>query len=273
LVFIAYINLAHRTDRRARMETQLGRLGRRAQRIEALTPADIDPALLDRHTNRRYLEHVTPTELSCALSHHKALRAFLASGETQALILEDDAILSADVPDLLAQPLAGFDILRLETYFDPQHHFKGDRASIGRYALERIGCRCAGAAAYIVTRRAAEAILSEPQALSRPFDFVLFYPFRQPGRRLRTMQLVPALAVQEDRLHGTPYAGDVQQQADSRPAKPAHLRLPHAVGHFWLTDISINIEKTVNRLTGRTDRKIVPVAPDIAATTEMTTKP
>jgi glycosyl transferase, family 25 len=273
LVFIAYINLAHRTDRRARMETQLGRLGLRAACIDALTSADIDPTLLDRHTSRRRLEHVTPTELACALSHHKAIRAFLASGETHGLILEDDVILSAQVPELLSRPLDGFDILRLETYFDPQHHSKADRATIGRFAIEPIGCRCAGAAAYIVTRQAAEAVLSEPSALSRPFDFVLFYPFRKPGRHLRTLQLVPALAVQEDRLHGTPYAGDVQQQVDNRTPKPGHLRLPHAIGHFWLTDISINIEKTFNRVTGRTDRKIVPVAPDIAATMEFTTRP
>lgn len=245
------------------MEAQLRQLGLAAQRIEAVTPDDINSTLLDRHTSRRHVEHATPTELSCTLSHHKALIAFLASDETHALVLEDDVILSRTVPDLLARPLPDFDILRLETYFDPQHHFLKRTMTFGQWEAVPIGCRCAGAAAYIIGRHAAQAVLEAERARSRPYDFVIFYPFRLPGRRLQVLQLKPALAVQDDRLNGTPYAGDVQKQAERRAAKPHHLRAAHALAYFWLSDVSINIEKTVNRLLRRTTREIVPLAADI----------
>ncbi|WP_321968700.1 glycosyltransferase family 25 protein [Paraburkholderia tropica] len=39
---------------------------------------------------------ITPSELGCALSHKKAYEALLRTGESHALILEDDVILDAD---------------------------------------------------------------------------------------------------------------------------------------------------------------------------------
>jgi len=261
LVFIAYINLARRTDRRAQMEAQFARLGLVAERIEAVTPADIAPDLAERHTSRRHVEHVRLTELSCTLSHHAALRAFLASGEEYALALEDDVVLSPSVKALLETPLHGFDILRLETFFDPQHHFRKGTVALGPFKLHRIASRCAGTAAYIVNRRAAAAILAAEDARSRPYDFVLFFPFRPPGSDLHAMQLIPALAAQEQRLQQNAYDGDVQTK-DDRPPKPQHLAALHGLVEFWLSDLQINLVKTVNRALGRTRREIVPASLD-----------
>lgn len=260
MVFVAYINLARRTDRRAKMETQLAALNLTARRIEAVTPADIPSELVERHTSRRHVEHVHLSELSCSLSHHAALRAFLASGEDFGLILEDDVVLSSSVKDLIQTPLAGFDVLRLETFFDHQHHFRSESITLGSFGLHRIASRCAGTAAYIVNRHAAVAILDATHALSRSFDFVLFFPFRRPGSRLKTMQVIPALAAQEHRLTPRDYDGDIQQRQDDRPPKPAHLTIPHGLMQFWLSDFEINLVKTVNRFLGRTRREVVPMA-------------
>ncbi|KKB78381.1 hypothetical protein VW35_12180 [Devosia soli] len=262
MVFIAYINLARRTDRRATMEAQFDRLGLDAERIEAITPADIPPALIERHTSRRHVEHVRLTELSCTLSHHKALKAFLATEENHALILEDDVVLAPAVKSLIATDLAGFDILRLETFFDPQHHFRSGAVAICPFKLHRIASRCAGTAAYIVNRHAASDILRHEAARSRSYDFVLFFPFRPPGSRLAAMQVIPALAAQDHRLQPEAYASDIQQAADTRPPKPAHLRPFHAIAEFWLSDLSINLVKTANRALGRTRREVVPVSLD-----------
>ncbi|MBJ7578734.1 glycosyltransferase family 25 protein [Devosia sp. MC532] len=254
---IYYINLDHRTDRREAMERKLAALGLPATRIQAVTPAGIAADLVVGHTNLANVEHVRITELACALSHHRALEAFLATNDTYALILEDDVLLSNAVADLLQTPLSGFDILRLETYLDPQHFFSTKPLQLGAFEAHEIASRCAGAAAYIVNRDAARAILAERSALSRPYDFVLFFPFRKPGTALRAMQLVPALAIQEDRFFGTPYEGDVQLRTGKMGMKPRHLAVPHAIAYFWLSDAQINLIKFWRRLWGKTRRAFV----------------
>ena len=57
-----YINLARRTDRRASMDAQLARLGIDAERIEAVTPADISVGDLHLYTGLHNADHVTPPE-------------------------------------------------------------------------------------------------------------------------------------------------------------------------------------------------------------------
>lgn len=244
------------------METQLRVLGLDAQRIEAVTPDDIAAELLDRHTSRRHLEHVKATELACSLSHLAAYRAFLASGEDFGLILEDDVVLGAAVTDILAAPLAGLDLIRLETYLAPQHHWPMPARRIGQFALHLVDSQCKGAAAYIISRKAAESLLAAPSALSRQFDLMLFDPFRQPGARFKTVQLIPALAIQDDRLDGVAYESDIQKKADPRPSKPAALVPLHGLLEFWLREIWMGLPKTFNHLSGRTRREIVPAAID-----------
>ena len=239
------------------MEAQLSNLNISALRIEAVSPADIDPELVDRYTHRRHLEHVRITELSCTLSHHAALNAFLLSGEDHGLILEDDVVLASSVKKLISGPLDGFDILRLETHLDPQHHFKRKTRSLGSFTLYHIASRCAGTAAYIVTRHAARAILDAEASRSRSYDFVLFFPFRNPGKNLQVMQIIPALAAQDETLKPSAYQGDIQHHDGNTTTKPSHLIIPHAIFHFWLTDLHINTVKTINRLLGRTRREVV----------------
>jgi GR25 family glycosyltransferase involved in LPS biosynthesis len=263
-----YINLDRRTDRRAAMERKLSALGLSATRISAIAPADITPDLIGAYTNLAHVEHVRLTELACSLSHHRALEAFLATNDEHALILEDDVLLSGTVTDLVKAPLSGFDILRLETYLDPQHIFTTAPHKLGAFEAYEIASRCAGAAAYIVNRHAAKAILAQPSALSRPYDFVLFFPFRLPGRALRALQLVPALAIQEDRFFGTPYQGDVQVNTGKTGTKPRHLIVPHALAYFWLSDAHINLVKTWRRLWGKTRR--VFVQPDASVARQTT---
>jgi glycosyl transferase, family 25 len=65
-----YINLGRRTDRRAEMEAELGRLGLAAERFEAIA--------------RR------PGIVGCGLSHLEVLRSARARGLPNVLVLEDD---------------------------------------------------------------------------------------------------------------------------------------------------------------------------------------
>ncbi len=54
-----------------------------------------------RRFARRFLFRPPPGQIGCYLSHFKAYRALLDSGDESALILEDDAELSSELPDCL----------------------------------------------------------------------------------------------------------------------------------------------------------------------------
>ena len=77
---VFYINLAHRTDRRASIEEQckkVGLLSEKVVRIDAIKR--------------------TPGTLGCIMSHIKTMETFLANPEQKvALVLEDDFIFNAE---------------------------------------------------------------------------------------------------------------------------------------------------------------------------------
>lgn len=86
-----WINLDASTDRRARMQAQLQRLGLPAlQRLPAVDGQAMPPPPGCR---------ITPAEMGCLLSHLQALHALPAG--TAGLVLEDDVDLSADLPSVL----------------------------------------------------------------------------------------------------------------------------------------------------------------------------
>ena len=75
---VYYINLDHRTDRRAHIERQLNSIGLVSQRI---------PAVYDK----------TRGILGCGKSHVRAVETFLKSGATYGIILEDDFTFAGDL--------------------------------------------------------------------------------------------------------------------------------------------------------------------------------
>ena len=257
-----YINLARRTDRRASMDAQLNRLGIDAERIEAVTPADLTPEQRARYCDRQKLRWSTLPELSCSLSHHAALRTFLATGESHALILEDDVILGPGLPGFLAKSMPDCDVLHVETFASPQHLSAQAQAEIGGYSLFDVHGWVWGAAAYVVNRQAAETLLADSDALAVPFDRVIFNRYRGPGAGLRTWQLDPALAIQENRLHGTAPISDIGQVTTIPNEKPFPNNLLHGMASWWETEIAMGVPKTLNQALGRTTRRVVPFAGD-----------
>ena len=253
-----YINLARRTDRRARMEQLLAERGIAADRIEAITPADLSDEQIQRYTAIGNLHNVTPAELSCSLSHHLALRRFLESGDTHALIMEDDIVISKQVPALLKAIPPQCDILRLETFMKTQHTWVKPDCQIGPFTLHRVDSICYGTAAYVVSRRAALALVEHQQSLAFPYDHVLCNPYRLPCSRLKILQVNPAVARQMDRDPAGLYTSDVQVRAGTVPAKPFPVSMLHGMVEFWQREIRMGIPKTLRQLLGHTRRGIVP---------------
>lgn len=206
------INLARRTDRRAAMARQLNRLGLSFEAISAVDAEYVNESWLARYfTPSGPLGSLPKGDRCCSLSHRKAWQAFLASDEDFAVILEDDIILDASASKLLNDPSwlpEGVDLMKLE-HFGPesQRILVGPRQKIGRaHSVAPILSRHTGAAAYIISRSAAEQLL----ALERwnvPVDHLLFNANVSPqAAALKPYQLLPAIARQE-----SSFTSDIRQ--------------------------------------------------------------
>jgi glycosyl transferase family 25 len=209
------INLARRKDRLKIMSAQLSGMGLSFERVPALDASEISDAWLTRHFERNGpLGPIPKGDQCCSLSHRRAWSTFLASGERYAVILEDDVLLDDAATDFVRHSdwfPSGLDLLKLE-HFGPE----GQRVLVGEPVGVRAGRRIArihsrhtGAAAYVISRDAAKALLASDAKWSVPVDHLLFNPnVSDVAVRLQPYQLLPAIARQKSSLGG---ASDIRQ--------------------------------------------------------------
>jgi glycosyl transferase family 25 len=98
------INLPRSTERREHINSELASLGLEPVYVDA-----VDGRALSEEDLREYVDPRArsdspgwlgrPTVIGCSLSHRNAWKEILDRGERSALVLEDDAILSADFGD------------------------------------------------------------------------------------------------------------------------------------------------------------------------------
>jgi len=229
---VFYINLAHRIDRRAFMEAQFQELGLKATRVEAVTPEEVSSADRAAYCHPRRPNWLGIGECACALSHLRAMQLLLESGETYALILEDDVRLSARLPAFLAaleRAISDFDLLRIETCEKRVRVRSIDEPIAGVEIVEFVGYD-SGAAGYVVSRRGAERVLQNRRSRERPIDQALFDSNAPMARVLVVRQTVPGLCVQSrmEAAAATELVSDLGN-GDARPAAEA----PWIWRHRW----------------------------------------
>lgn len=203
------INLDRRPDRWALMSDQLSRLGIEPERIPG-----VDARLLAAQEEWEGRTNHNPPfwriNLGAAagmLGHAKAMTALLRSDAPAALILEDDAELASDVGGLLESTdwwPVGAKAVRLEEHFPsgrkwrqiaPLWHSSGKTP--GGRELRRLERWCSGSAAYLVSREGARIALAAFSDPTETVDHTLFdLRVSSTARRLRTVQVVPAMARQ-----------------------------------------------------------------------------
>jgi len=168
------INLDSATDRWAFIQESFAR----SQLVLCRVPA-IDRTAI-KLPDARYSEKLyrwfhgrTPNvrELSCYLSHLKAIEAFLATDEEHALIGEDDLVLRPDFDAALEaamQYARSWNILRVTGLS------RGRPAPLVRLCGDYSLCvslgRLKGAGAYVIDRAAAAAFLDQLLPMRLPFD-------------------------------------------------------------------------------------------------------
>ncbi len=230
-----YINLDARPDRRSAMETELARVGLAATRIRAVTTRDLAEGRYDDRIERYSVAlRISAEELACAISHRAAIRDAFSNPATEvALILEDDVVLSDQLPAFLENlQLSGttWDALRVETHnFRTRVGEKLDAGDLPASVYQVQGYDC-GAAAYLVSRRGAAKILAKPVSLSIPHDDRIFNPLLRAYPSLVRLQAVPALAIQRHRLADGQVVNapdsDIQTGRQTNSIRDSELRRP-----------------------------------------------
>lgn len=209
------INLARRPDRLRKMTQQLDALGISFRRIDALDAKNTSDAELVRHFRDDGPLGIIPKgDKCCALSHALAWRALAESDDSFGLILEDDVAIDASAAPLLRRSdwiPPDVDLVKIERYGPPgQRVLIDERVAVGNGRnIGRLRSRHTGAAAYILSRRTANALLSSMETWTLPVDHLLFNPNNSPvANALRPHQMIPAIAHQSQLLGGCTDIGE-----------------------------------------------------------------
>lgn len=232
-IAICYINVANRTDRRDYIERHLSELGLAGQRIDAVTPADIDASLLERHCGQQAAFALTPTELACAMSHVRCWQT-----DTWTLVLEDDAVLSRRLPGFLRafcdDTPPNVDLLQLQAHLLRRTRVLPPSRDIAGIQLRRFRSNAFGGACYLLSPHGARYLLQRSDLLARPIDSTLFDPTHGPSRKLRSMIADPALAVQLVHVAPDTQAARSDLSKERRSMRrPLFLDPVNAIDHLW----------------------------------------
>lgn len=174
-------------------------------------------------------------EFACLQSHRKAWMQFLSTSDKFSLILEDDIILSerftAYNDDSWIPP--GIDIVRLETF---RQMIKIDREVTRRIEgrrLNRLRGSFMGAGAYILSRTSAALLLKTTSNPVHPVDVEMFSTDSTFFHTAVILQMIPAPAIQGDKLEVVRTEGwaqsSLRSERQSRVAKPPE----HAPAIVW----------------------------------------
>jgi glycosyl transferase family 25 len=200
---IYLINLERRPDRLDVMTARAQGLNLALERVEAVDAAAAEPDDLDRwFEDGGPLGEIPRGDKACLLSHRLAWERFLATGTSHAVFLEDDVVLSKSAGDLLRDDswIPGHvAVVKLEHYGPEGQRvlLTGLRPVKDGFQLGRMLSRHTGAAAYILSRRAAEFLLCQPR-FDLAVDHLLFNPNNSAlFAALNPAQLLPAIARQE----------------------------------------------------------------------------
>jgi glycosyl transferase, family 25 len=144
----------------------------------------------------RFRRDIGPAEVGCTLSHKLALETFLASNEETALILEDDAVVPANLGDAIALLVdwlpRDWGVLKVGGIGGVRGRLLQETA-VGKIVETHATTVCAHA--YVVSRQGASQLLRRILPIRFPYDIYLRDTHVHGAR---TFEVVPTLVVQED---------------------------------------------------------------------------
>lgn len=197
-VFI--INLKRSTERLAFQQQQFDKLGLSFDRIDAVSTAEISEQQYQTLAFG-WQRPLRPVELACFLSHQAAWQKVLDTNQP-ALILEDDAVLSHQLPKLLAEleqkNLQDVDLINFEVRSRKKIMAQTAFMSLasGHTALYALYQDRTGAAGYLLYPSGAKKLLDRlKQSAPAIADGFIFSCYE-----LNAFQAEPAAIIQEDQM-------------------------------------------------------------------------
>jgi glycosyl transferase, family 25 len=195
------VNLARSVDRRTHMTAELKKTGLDYEFITAVEGRDLDlgdPDIVD--PSLPAWTKTLATTAGAALSHLIAFRKIIEEGLDEALVLEDDVILPADLgslADAVADQLAGAEVALLS--IDSLHPCKVTREGSVHLPSSRLLAlpidvyqpRSGGA--YIITREACERMIKCMPPVQRNIDDWWFHYREGVLDRVRCVVPIPVL--------------------------------------------------------------------------------
>jgi glycosyl transferase, family 25 len=152
-------------------------------------------------------------EVACYLSHIKAMKAFLETSDSHAMICEDDLYPKADVGELLESLMktsAFWNVARLSG-LAPGSPFKVAPLS-GNYSLNVQLGRLKGCGAYIVDRKAARAFVTGLLPMWLPWDHAAD---REWNFGLKAVSVSPFPISQNEEIFASAIQGNAQKRFSS----------------------------------------------------------
>lgn len=221
---IYIINLRRATARLSAVAAQVRHHGWSFERVDAFDARDLDEAglanLAPNPWSRYQARRLTPGEICCLASHRKAWQRLIDDGCPWALVLEDDAVLGAGVPEALQvfESQRFFDVVKLEGITTKPRKNIGAVIVPGPPPIYLMGTVSAGAAACCITKGGARKLLAITRTMDREADFFM----RQYGRTDLVIGEVRPFPASQDRTDS--YIGGGRLQAARVPTAARLVR-------------------------------------------------
>jgi len=181
---IFIINLKQDSKKKKQMQIQLDNLDLKAEFFEAvngnsLTQEEIDRVYQKNVAIREFKRELSRGEIGCALSHLSIYKKMIEQNIEKAVILEDDAVLCKDFPEILQHLeqlpedaeclLFGYDAEIAKEIF-LYTSFWGSKKYYGKYRLKKFVKVAFGTYGYMITRQGAEKLLKKIKIIDKPID-------------------------------------------------------------------------------------------------------
>ncbi len=214
---VFFINLDGRDDRKKFIQSQFNDLKIDGERISAIKKNNV---IAIAHKNDLKLK---PSEMSISLSHIKCWEEILNQNLKQAIILEDDALLSKNFKSIIKQIESSnidFDLIRLEVRETNNlllglPIWKTNRPN--QYKLCRCYSKVTGLAGYIISSNFIKRIINSELLFSKPIDLVLFGDDSIFFNRHKIFHIKPGLIIQLDQINDKKYL-EIQKSDNDKKA-------------------------------------------------------
>ncbi len=179
-------------------------LGLDVVRVPAIDGDTIPPSLFAKYEkiSPRYL-NLSPRVLGCFLSHVKGWKMIVDRGDEWAFIAEDDCHISNSIGKFLSSydwlP-DGIDIVKAETVFVSVKMLSLPVCEVNGHSLRVLKSFHAGSGGYFLSINGAGKLIEIAKQHCEPVDHFLYWPSIERSRWLNTVQLDPAICIQDSVL-------------------------------------------------------------------------